>query len=479
MIEEKEIVRRLLTDEKYLRKAISDLKEEYFKDDLCKLIVKSMKFYFEEYADQPTPLAVRTIIENSKGVDASDMQVDASLEYIEELKVPEETPSNLKWFLAATEMFMRAKSIYNAIADSANLLTDIQNGDEGQMMKLVPIIQEAVAVGFDYNEGKEVFGSAQERFLYYRSSEHKVPFDLEILNEITNGGFNRKTLSVFMAETGVGKTLAMASMAAANLRMGYNVLYITLEISDFEILRRIDSNLLNVPILGIPDVGEIEFLTKLHKIHELSEEARTKSKQGEISSAKLYVKEYAPASAGVPHFRRCMDELRIKANFIPDVVYVDYINLCTSSRVDSKSGSYFVVKSVAEELRALMVENDCVGVTATQTNRDGYGNTEANLSNTAECLDPDSTVGVSGGRRKLRDVAVGDVVTGRGGTRTIERIFAPKKKECVEITTVGGRKIIASVDHAVWTGDGMKSFAEGLKVGDEVLVETCEEGTKT
>ena len=471
MIEEREVVRRMLTDDRYLRKVVSYIKPEYFSDKQCLLIVRAVKDYFDEYTGQPTPLAVKTIIEGYRGDKTTDLEANMALASVDELKVPEENPTDYSFFVDATEMFMRAKSVYNAIFESSNILTAIQDGDEGQMMKLVPIIQDAVSVGFDYNEGKEIFRSAEERFEFYRTSEHKVPFELDVLNDITNGGLSRKTLSVLMAETGVGKTLAMGSMAAANLRMGYNVLYITLEISEFEILRRIDANLLDIPILGIPTADQMDYFGKLREIFEESEDARMKM-QGELGGAKLYVKEYPPAGAGVPHFRRYIEELRLKKEFIPDVVYVDYINLCSSARVDAKASSYFVVKAIAEELRALMIENDCVGVTATQTNRSGYGNSDANLSNTSECLDPDTTVHLpSGGWKKLRDVEVGDVVVGGDGPRTIQRVFGIGKRECVEITTEGGRKIIASRDHKLWTPEGMKAASTGLDMGDRVLVE--------
>ena len=473
MIEEREVVRRMLTDENYLRKVVSHLKPEYFGDKTCEIIVSAVGDYFAEYAGKPTPLAVKTIIEGYKGDKSTDLEADASLRALDELKEPEEEPTDYKWFVDATEMFMRAKSVFNAIYESSEIIKAIQDGDEGQMMRLVPIVQDAVSVGFDYNEGKEIFKSADERHDFYTTSENKIPFDLDVLNEITNGGLSRKTLSVLMAETGVGKTMAMSSMAAANLRMGYNVLYFTLEISEFEILRRIDSNLLDVPILGLPSTEKMDFLTKLKGVYEESREARLKLMQGEIGRAKLYVKEYPPAGAGVPHFRRYVDELRVKKGFVPDVIYVDYINLCTSARVDAKASSYFVVKAITEELRALMVEQDCVGVTATQTNRSGYGNSDVNLSNTAECVDIDSTIHLASGKwKKIRDAEVGDVVVGRDGPRRIERVFGRKKKDCVEITTQGGRKIIASKDHKIWTPDGMKSVATGLSAGDEVLVET-------
>ena len=276
-----------------------------------------------------------------------------------------------EWLVDTTEEWCRSQAIYNALMDSVS----IANGDDTKRGRdaIPDILSSALSVSFDTNIGHDYIENAEERYEYYHKKENKIPFDLEFFNKITKGGLPNKTLNIALAGTGVGKSLFMCHMAGSCLSQGYNVLYITCEMAEEKIAERIDSNLLNV---NIKDLTELPKNTFQNKINNLA-----KKTQGT-----LIIKEYPTASAHAGHFRALLKELKMKKNFQPDIIFIDYLNICTSSRIRAGSSvnSYTLVKSIAEELRGLAGEFNVPVVSATQTTRSGYSNSDVSITDTSE-----------------------------------------------------------------------------------------------
>jgi replicative DNA helicase len=277
----------------------------------------------------------------------------------------------MDWLLESTESFCQERAVYNAVMDSISIL---DGKDKNRTKNSIPeILSEALGVSFDSHIGHDFIDDFADRYDYYHRVEEKLPFDLELMNKITRGGLSRKSLNIILAGTGVGKTLAMCHFAAANLAMGKNVLYITMEMAEEKIAERIDANLLNIAS---------EDLQKLPRDLYENKIARLKAK----TTGKLIIKEYPTASAHAGHFRHVLNELNLKRNFVPDIIYIDYLNICCSSRVKAGSNvnSYTYIKSIAEELRGLAVERNLPIVSATQTTRSGYSNSDPGLEDTSE-----------------------------------------------------------------------------------------------
>ena len=280
----------------------------------------------------------------------------------------DETP--LDWLTDETEQWCKDRAIYIAVMDSIEVLDKKSKRSTGEIPEL---LKDALSVSFDSNIGHDQIEDAEKRYDFYTTEEEKLPFDLEYFNKITKGGLPNKTLNICLAGTGVGKSLFMCHMASSALMQNKNVLYITLEMSEERIAERIDANVLNIPMKELPDISKKEYGKKI---------GRLKNK----TKGKLIVKEYPTASAHVGHFRHVLQELNIKKDFQPDIIFVDYLNICASQRIRPGAGanSYTLVKSIAEELRGLAVENDLPIVSATQTTRSGYGSTDIGLEDTSE-----------------------------------------------------------------------------------------------
>jgi hypothetical protein len=287
---------------------------------------------------------------------------------IEDLQID---ATEIKWLLDSTEKFCQDKAIYNAIMASIKILDD--KSGSSSTGAIPTLLSDALGVSFDVSIGHDYFANADDRFDFYHRKEEHIPFDLDFLNKITKGGLVRKTLNIALAGTGVGKSLFMCHCASFNLTQGKNVLYITMEMAEEKIAERIDANLLNVTIDELTSLTKDAYDKKISRVKEKT-------------VGKLIVKEYPTASAGSAHFRHLINELRIKRNFVPDIVYIDYLNICSSSRIKSGSNvnSYTYIKAIAEELRGLAVEFNVPVVSATQTTRGGYGNSDVELTDTSE-----------------------------------------------------------------------------------------------
>jgi len=361
------ILSKLFNDEDYLRKVIPFIKEDYFMESSERKIYTYIHQFVTKYNSLPTIDAINIAMQNDKSVNENEYKsISETL-----TKLDDEIDVNEKWILDETEKFCKDKALYNSILKSINIIdgNDKTNSADG----IPSILQEALAVCFDNNVGHDYLDNADSRYDFYHRDEMKLPFDLEMFNKITNGGLPNKTLNICLAGTGVGKSLFMCHMAAGALSQSKNVLYITLEMAEERIAERIDANLMNVNIHELKDLSRSMFENRMTKIRAKTE-------------GRLIVKEYPTASAHTGHFKALLNELQLKRNFRPDIIFIDYLNICSSSRFKASSGvnSYTLIKGIAEELRGLAVEFDLPIVSATQTTRGGYANSDVELTDTSE-----------------------------------------------------------------------------------------------
>jgi len=371
------IFNHLLNNEDYGRKTIPFLKGEYFHNGNDKTVFELIDRYVNEYNAFPTKEALVIDLFNLDNI--SDDQFKECKELIESIPSQRDEATNPDWLIDQTERFCQDKAIYNAIMSSIKIMDD----KTGKTSKgaIPQLLSDALGVSFDTNIGHDFIEDAQSRFDFYHRKEERLPFDLEYLNKITRGGIPRKTLNVILAPTGAGKTLVMCHMAAANLLSGRNVLYITMEMAEEKIAERIDANLLNIPLDELQTIPKDSYQKKVKRLQE-----KTKGK--------LIIKEYPTSTAGAANFRHLLNELKLKKNFIPDIIYIDYLNICMSSRLKhgANVNSYTYIKAIAEELRGLAVEFDLPVVSATQTTRGGFGNSDIDLTDTSESIGLPATV---------------------------------------------------------------------------------------
>ena len=360
------VIKNLLLDEEYVRKALPFIKSEYFADIIGRKLFEITSKYFSEYNAIPTKEALVIEVGQLDGI--SD---DQHKEIVKSIGDIDDDKSDFDWILDTTEKWCKERALYLALMQSIKIA---EGNDEQRAAGAIPtILSEALAVTFDNHIGHDYLEDYEERYEFYHQKEEKIPFDLEFFNRITKGGLPNKTLNVALAGTGVGKSLFMCHCASATLLQGKNVLYITLEMAEEKIAERIDSNLLNCDIQNITELPKIMFENKVTNI--------SKKTQG-----KLVIKEYPTASANVGHFRALLNDLALKKSFIPDIIFIDYLNICSSSRY-SKLGnvnSYSYIKAIAEELRGLAVEANVPIVSATQTTRSGFASSDVDLTDTSE-----------------------------------------------------------------------------------------------
>lgn len=361
------ILGSLVHNEDYTRKVLPFLKEEYFDTFENKTIFSVIDDYIKTYNDIPTKDAMKISLDEKRNLNQDQFVKVTNI--IDELSYDDKNTE--EWLLDKTEKFCQDKALYNAIRTSILILDDKEKGlDKGSIPK---VLQDALGVSFDNSIGHDFLENVDERYEFYHRKEDRVEFDIDLLNTITKGGLPRKSLNIILAGTGVGKSLAMCHFAATNLMHGKNVLYITMEMAEERIAERIDANLLDATI------DDINLMPK--DVYE-KRIARVKGK----TTGKLIIKEYPTASAGSAHFRHLLNELKMKKNFAPDIIYIDYLNICMSSRLKGGQNinSYTYVKAIAEELRGLAVESNVPLVSATQTTRSGFTNSDIGLEDTSE-----------------------------------------------------------------------------------------------
>ena len=359
------ILNNLIFNEDYTRKVIPFLKAEYFTDFTEKTVFQTVAEYVDKYKSVPDVEALNIDIQKAPQTEEQYKTIQEYLTHFVPSKVDEQ------WLLDETEKFCKDKAIYNAILDGIHI---IDGKSKDQTADAIPsILSDALAVSFDSHVGHDYMEQAQERYDYYHEVEDKIPFDLDFFNKITKGGLPPKTLNICLAGTGVGKSLFMCHVAASALLQNKNVLYISLEMAEKKIAERIDANLMNISLEDLPDLSRRMFESRIERIQKKTE-------------GKLIIKEYPTASAHCGHFRSLHNELLLKKQFRPDIIFIDYINICASSRFryGSNVNSYTYIKGIAEEMRGLAVELNVPIMSATQTTRQGFVSTDIGLEDTSE-----------------------------------------------------------------------------------------------
>ena len=363
---EQTILRNLLVDEDYMRKVLPFVKPEYFEGVYKSLFIEVGKFV-GKYNRLPNLEAFKIEIDDGN---FNEEQYRHAIEILPEIFSKDKVDQ--QWLYDTTEKWCQDRALYNAVMESITII----DGKHNTLTKnaLPDILTKALGVTFDTNVGHDYIEDVEQRYEFYHTVEDKIPFDLDYLNKITKGGLPKKTLNIALAGTGVGKSLFMCHVAGSHLTQGKNVLYVTMEMSEEKIAERIDANLLNTPIDQIENLSKNMFTEKVH--------ALTKKTCG-----KLIVKEYPTGAANVNHFRSLLNELKLKRDFEADVIFVDYLNICASSRMKTMGGSinsYTYIKAIAEELRGLAVEFNVPVISATQTTRSGFSNSDPGLEDTSE-----------------------------------------------------------------------------------------------
>jgi len=364
---EESILKNLFVSDSFTRKVLPYLDAEYFTDRSERLVFNQVNEYFMKYNECPTHEALNIQLNDLSGYNDEEIKNAQNIINLCKEKT-EETPHD--FLVDETEKWCKDRAIYNAVMESIQIIDKSSNREKGE---IPDILKDALSVSFDQHIGHDFIEDADDRFLSYNTVEDKLPFDLEMMNKITKGGLPNKTLNVVMAGTGVGKSLFMCHCASNNLMMGKNVLYISMEMSEEKIAERIDANLMNLPIQELSNLPKDMYDKKVKSIRDKT-------------TGKLIVKEYPTASAHTGHFRHLLQELNLKKDFIPDVIYIDYLNICASARMrmGGSVNSYTLVKSIAEEMRGLAVEFKLPIITATQTNRTGFTSTDVGLEDTSE-----------------------------------------------------------------------------------------------
>ena len=359
------ILKNLIHNEDYVRKVIPFLKEDYFYDQSQKIVFKLINDFVKKYNKTPTIESLQIALQDSN---ISESYFESSNTLLNSLN---NENIDQKWLYDTSEKFCKDKAVYNAILKSIAVI----DGKDKQLSKegIPDILTEALGVSFDRSVGHDYIEDAESRYDFYNRKEDRIPFDLEYFNKITQGGLPNKTLNVVMAGTGVGKSLFMCHIASSILSQGKNVLYITLEMAEERIAERLDANLLNIELDQIKDLPKQMYNSRI-------------SKYSEKTNGKLIVKEYPTATAHTGHFKALLNELSLKRDFVPDIIFIDYLNICASSRFKQNANinSYTYIKAIAEELRGLAVEYNLPVVSATQVNRSAYGSSDVELTDTSE-----------------------------------------------------------------------------------------------
>ena len=367
---ERLILSHLIHNENFSRKVVPYVKSEYFEDPPEKLVFKLIQEYILKHNDLPTKQSLLIDLDQLDGI--HETEYTKSNEIINTLDKPSDFKDITPWLLEQSETFCQDKAIYNAVV---NAIAILEGNEKTHLSKgaIPTVLSDALAVSFDPHVGHDFIEDAEDRFDFYHRVEEKLEFDLELFNKITKGGLPKKTLNICLAGTGVGKSLFMCHQAASCLSINKNVLYITLEMAEERIAERIDANLLDIPMDQLEEIPRDMYKKKIDKL---------KGK----TNGKIIIKEYPTASASALHFKNLLGELNLKRNFVPDIIFIDYLNICTSSRIKAGANvnSYTYIKSIAEELRGLAVEYNVPIMSATQTTRSGFTSTDIGLEDTSE-----------------------------------------------------------------------------------------------
>jgi len=374
---EQTIIKNLIYNEEYVRKVLPFIRPDYFSDNAEKIVFKEIFEFINQYKNPPTHEAL--VINFTEKKNLTEPQVQEAIALLNKVHLDKNEPTETQWLIEQTEKFCQDKAIYNAIMESVSILdSKSEKKTKGEIPQL---LSDALGVSFDNNIGHDYTQDFDSRYDSYHKVESRIRFDLDLFNKITKGGLPIKTLNIALAGTGVGKSLFMCHVAAGNLSQGQNVLYITMEMAEEKIAERIDANLLNIDLDELRTISKEDYTRKFSAL-----KAKTQGK--------LIIKEYPTAGASVLHFRALLNDLALKKNFRPDIIFIDYLNICCSARIKpgANVNSYSYIKAIAEELRGLAVEFGLPVVSATQTTRSGFSNSDPGLEDTSESFGLPATV---------------------------------------------------------------------------------------
>ena len=444
---EETILRNLIYNEQYYRKVVPFIKADYFQEYHEKIVFEEIADFSAKYDKVPTK-EVLTINLQNRG----DLTEETFKDSVQGINSLSDDWVDYDWLLDATEKWCQDRAIYLALMQSIKIA---DGGDKKFTKGAIPsILQDALAVSFDEHIGHDYIEQSSDRYEFYHRKEEKIPFDLEKFNFITKGGLPNKTLNIALAGTGVGKSLFMCHMAGSALTQGYNVLYITCEMAEEKIAERIDANLLNVSVKDIMELPEVLFNSKVNEI--------SRKTQG-----KLIIKEYPTASAHAGHFKALLSDLKLKKDFTPDLIFVDYLNICASVRYKGAVvNSYTYVKAIAEELRGLAVESNLPIISATQTTRSGYGNSDPDLTDTSESFGLPATA---------------DFMFALISTEELEqqgRILVKQLKNRYNDPTTS-RKFILGIDRSKMRLYDVADDSSAITIEDEEVGETLQQFSQT
>ena len=366
---EQTIIKNLIYNEEYVRKVLPFIRPDYFSDNTEKVVFKEIFEFINQYKNPPTHEAL--VINFTEKKTLTEPQVQEAIELLNKVHLDKDEPTETQWLIEQTEKFCQDKAIYNAIMESVSILDS--KGEKRTKGEIPQLLSDALGVSFDNNIGHDYTQDYDSRYDSYHKVESRIRFDLDLFNKITKGGLPIKTLNIALAGTGVGKSLFMCHVAAGNMSQGQNVLYITMEMAEEKIAERIDANLLNIDLDELRTISKEDYTRKFSAL-----KAKTQGK--------LIIKEYPTAGASVLHFRALLNDLALKKNFRPDIIFIDYLNICCSARIKpgANVNSYSYIKAIAEELRGLAVEFGLPVVSATQTTRSGFSNSDPGLEDTSE-----------------------------------------------------------------------------------------------
>ena len=424
------ILSHLIYNKNYCREVFPFIDDSYFEDNTQRILFKTIQEYISNYKEPPSLDTLPVLIEGRNDID--DDKVKDLKNLAKSLKRDDEV--NHAWLVDETEKFCQERAVRNAIFESIVVL----NGEHKTLDKgsIPGLLSSALAISFNTSVGHDFLDDAEERYDMLHSKMSRIPFDLKMMNIITKGGLPKKSITVLVATSGAGKSIFKCHMAANALMQGKNVLYITMELSEEEVSKRIDANLLDETLDDVMAMNKEIFLRRINRIKEKT-------------VGKLIVKEYPTGSAHVGHFRHLLNEMKLKKNFVPDIIMVDYINICASSRMKGGSKSqYEVIKSITEELRGLAVEFDVPVLTSTQFNRGGYDQSDPDLTNISECILKTEKVQLSSGTEiEIGDLVPGDKIVAQDGTKIVSMVHHPKVKRCYKVSTKSGKTITVSSKH--------------------------------
>jgi replicative DNA helicase len=452
------VLKSLVTNEEVIRLAIPHIKSDYFTDRATKAIFEAIDEYFRTRNILPHKNILLTEVVESDHV--NDSNLEQTKEVIAKMYDDEKFIQDNKWVLSQIEKWCSERAMYLAIIKS---IAVYDGSDKSLSAHAIPeLMKEALSVTFQTHIGSDWSDDAEERFNRYDCPENKIPFDLETLNEITFGGVTRKTLSIILAGVHVGKTMSLIHLASGYARLGYNVLYLTLEMGEDEIMQRVDANMLKVSMHKIKLLGKDAFMNRMNFLRQKS-------------YGRIKVVQYPTSMAHVGHFKTLISEYQMKMNWKPDVVIVDYVGIVASSRIKvGMTNSHFYLKSVAEELRAMGIELDVVVWSAMQLTRGGMGSSDVEMTDIAECVSLSTKVLKKNGNEYIpsliTDLQIGNMIKGYKEDVIVKKIFPVKIKQAIRISTKSGKKIVCSMDHKIPTNRGSISYNKGLSVGDQVVV---------